>query len=64
MEQYNKLYQKLDYEQKRIEIREQLGLINKDDTISAIAEAIDRGLLTQNKINKILQAEKQNSMLA
>lgn len=59
MEKYNRMFQRLDHEQTRIQIREQLDRINKDDTVSAIATAMERGLLTTNKINKIMMVEQQ-----
>ena len=58
MEKYNRLFQRLDHEQTRIQIREQLDRINKNDTVSAIATALDKGLLTSNKINKIMLVER------
>ena len=60
MEKYNRMFQRLDHEQTRIQIREQLDLINKDDTVSAIATAMERGLLTTNKINKIMMVEQRS----
>lgn len=51
---YSKLYLKLDQEQALLNIKEQLSLINPYDAEAAIEEALDRGLLTNNKINKIL----------
>lgn len=39
-------------------IREQLNQINPDDKVAAIATALQKGLLTSNKINKLIEVEK------
>lgn len=55
------LFQKLDYEQSRLEIKEQLDRINSFDKAAAIATAMQRGILTSNRINKLIDQEQQVS---
>ena len=54
---YTALYKKLDHEQTRLQIMNQLNRINPSDTGAAIATALQKGILTANKINKLMLFE-------
>ena len=55
---YTALYKKLDHEQTRLQIMNQLNRINPSDTGAAIATALQKGILTASKINKLMLFEQ------
>ena len=56
---YNATYKRLDRIEQRLKIEQEIKRAGEPDLATGLAVAIQKGYLTSNKINKFLEAERE-----
>ena len=57
---YNATYKRLDRMEQRLKIEQEIKRAGEPDLATGLAVAIQKGYLTSNKINKFLEAERED----